>query len=180
MKLAVDRILNNFNESREKFGLGTPRQDVKQDTNVKQTFSKPKYLVSISLLIIIIIGLSCGLPFMFIHRNKDPNNEITSTSPPTTTSTNPALTSSSHPLTSTSTQSSTTDFTTPSTVTTTEEPLNELKIIKRQAWVSQGLDINGKYKQLTPVERIIVIYTQNESCFNEVGVAKNRSVSIYF
>lgn len=168
MKTAVDQILTNFNKVPENFGLGKLRQESKRNGKVKSILSKPKYLVSISILILIIIGLSCGIPFIFIRKNKNENDEITSTSPTTTitspTSTDPPSTSS-------------IDDSTQST-STTEETSDEMKIVEREAWVTQGLEISGKYKQLTPVKRIILLNTLTGFCYNEVGVSKDSLLNL--
>lgn len=168
VKEALDKFLINFADDTRK-GLGTSDRKTQHETKVKPISLKRQCLVPILFLIFIIIGLACGLPMLFLRPNNDPNNEITSTTTQEI-STNPQVSSPSTSISSQSSSSSSSESTTQST--TSEGSLPELKIIKREAWARQGLDINGKHKQRKPVKRIIITSTRTDSCYNEVGVVK--------
>jgi hypothetical protein len=109
--------------------------------------------VPILAVLIVLIGLSIGFPL--ITNNKEGDN-VTTQNPTTIddASTEPTISTSS-------------SMTTPSTSSTTIVP-SEPKIIKREVWEKEGLPLEGKYKQLLPIQKIIVMNTESEPCFDEV------------
>lgn len=211
----MNQIVSKINGSREKVVFATPRQDIVENVKSKSIFLKPKCLASISLVILIIIGLACGL-WLLLKKEEDmvPPEEPTtvtkestivtevtsptvpteegpeettvteepttlpteegpvsnpddSTSSPTTTQTTSITTS--PPQTTSEIGTNTTDDSTPTTTESTPEEPFELEIVKREAWVLQNLDIDGRYKHLPPIKQIILMITKADSCYDEVG-----------
>lgn len=138
----MNQILNEFNQSKEKFDHET------RGEKARRLILKPKFCVPVAMIIIIIILLSCGLPILLL-KNKN-GNELTTLAPSTTTGslypTSPA----------TSTES-----------TTTEGPFAQLKVLTREVWIPHGLDFTGKFKQLMPIKRIIILNTKTDTCYDE-------------
>lgn len=138
----MNQILNEFNQSKEKFDYET------RGEKTRRLILKPKFCVPVSMIIIIIILLSCGLPFLLLRNKKE--NSLTTSAPTTTTD--------SHYPTAPATATES---------TTTEGPFAQLKVVKREAWIPHGLDFTGKFKQLMPIKRIIILNTKTDTCYDE-------------
>lgn len=148
MKAAVDQIVADLNRSPEKYGA--PR--VEKKSFAKRVFSSPRIIVTFSIIAVVIIGVSVAVP-LILSKQRDNNLqdiETTSTSTSSTTSTTEGF------------------YQTAPPTTPAPELTDEVKIVKRSAWLSKGLDVKGKYKQLKPVKKIIVLKTTTDDCYDEV------------
>lgn len=143
MKAAFDQIISDFNRSSENF-VATKRE----------TKWKKPMLVSILIAIVIVIVLSITISLII----KDRDNGEDSTTILTTTETT---------LSTSSSVSDSTTVTSATTSSTTETPLPQAKLLKRDAWVMKGLELSGKLKQLKPIERILILKTETDSCDSE-------------
>jgi hypothetical protein len=62
-------------------------------------------------------------------------------------------------------------ITVPSTApTTTPETPKEFQIVIKSEWQDKGLNLEGKFKQISKVKRIIVTSTQVEQCSDKVNI----------
>lgn len=118
---------------------------------------QPKFLVTALVLLIFIIGLSIGLPLVTKKNNNDFLEDTTE---------NPESTFDPNETTSDSLETSPSDATEPTSIAT-EDPL-KAKVVKKQVWEEEGLPLEGKYKQLTPIQKVIVMTTKTDPCFNLV------------
>jgi cytoskeletal protein RodZ len=150
MKAAVGQIFSDFNKSPQNYKKET------QLEKVKRIAKKPKIFVSIVAFLVVIVALSITLSLTLKQNDgeeetttENPNTEeTTSSSTETSKSTSPELSS-----------------TTPSS---TPLPENQLKMLKKDDWVHLGLPLQGKYKQLKPIKKVIILNTKSDECFDEV------------
>lgn len=106
----------------------------------------------------ILIGLSIGIPLA--TKNKQEIDVTTTTLEPASTT--------DQPLDSTpSRDESTTDETTSMPTTTSPFP-EDVRFIEKSIWQEKGLSLEGKYKQLQPIDKIIV-GTIAITCFDAVS-----------
>lgn len=159
VKAAVDQILNDFNNSPEKFG--EPRRETARE-RAKQLILTPKFCIPIAFIVLVIILLSCGLPLLLMNKQNAKVMTTLASSTTTTIGHYPTAPPTFYPQSSTAVSEATTN-----TPATSEEPFSGLKIIKREAWISQGLEVTGKYSQLLPIKRIIILNTRTDSCYDD-------------
>lgn len=119
---------------------------------------QPKFFVPSFVLLMIIVGLSIGLPLVTKEKNgKEINDPTTTTKDPNNTTPPP---------------SSTPDSSEASTAPTTPDPppeaIYELCIYGQDIWKKKGLNLEGKFKQITPIKRVIVMMTKADACFDMV------------
>lgn len=141
----------------------------------KKTVSNPRAYVPTAVLLVILVTLIIAVPMTLNNRNQNPDEVTTvgpETTPQTTKGDDETTPTTGSTETSTNAQTSTDDPTTDTptdpttTLTSTPEPPPELKLVEREAWLTKGLNISGRYKQLTPVSKIIVTSTQSDACYD--------------
>lgn len=180
MKAAVNQIVSDFHTKSERF-MTAPPSDHKFE-KFKRTVSDPRAYVPTAVLVIILITLIIAVPMTMNNWNQNQNDDTTagtestafSTVDDKTTLDDTTLTveTTADPPTETEVQNTSSDSPTdteiPSTspTTTTELP-QELKLVKRETWMTKGLNVSGRYKQLVPVSKIILASTQqSDACYD--------------
>ncbi|CRL00274.1 CLUMA_CG013547, isoform A [Clunio marinus] len=134
---------------------------------VKAFFSNRYIAISVFLLLVLMIATSTS--FLLLSKDDSESTTTTTSTSTTTTQSSTQSTSTAEEPTSTSESSSSDDpttttistSTTTTTRTTTSEPEFELNIIKRSTWSEEGLGIQGKYKQISPLSKIIILNTKS-------------------
>lgn len=149
----------------------------------KKTVSNPRAYIPTAVLVIILITLIIAVPMTLNNRNQNQNDVTTpgteSTAFPTplptalptvddqTTLAEETTTgSSSDPDTDTEVPNTSPGTTSTATTPTTTELPHELKFVTRETWLTKGLNISGRYKQITPVSKIILSSTQSDACYD--------------
>lgn len=147
MKNAVNQIVSNFSKSSEIIIVTKKKSKWKK-------IRKPKVFVPMLIVIAIIIILSIALPILIGSGDNggDLNDSLSNT-----------------PEHSTSSTDSSTQQSTMAVSSSTETALPVAKVVKRDAWMMEGFDVNGKFKQLQPIKRILILKTETETetCTNE-------------
>lgn len=169
MKAAVNQIVSDFHTSSEKF-MTAPSES--KYGKFRRTVSNPRAYLPTAVLLVILVTLIIAVPMTLNNRNQNQGEETTTGSELTTKSDDETSTGSSEATTFTSTadpETETTTFTSteePTSTFPTEPPPPELEVVAREAWLTKGLNISGRYKQLTPVSKIIVTSTQSDACYD--------------
>lgn len=149
MKAAVDQIVADLNRSPEKYKLPS----VENKSFVKKALTSPRLIVPFLIIVVVIISVSIAVPLILSQKDDNNLKDIDTTSTPT------------------SSTSTTTGNLYPTSRPTTPAPefTDKVKLVKRSAWLSKGLNVNGKYKQLKPVKKIVVLSTMTDDCYDEVS-----------
>lgn len=168
MRQIISENLNSPTGSSAQF------RELTKAEKIKRKLRQPRFYIPLSLLILIALAMSIALPIVLLNDdNKDPSDGTT-TEPSTSSETETDDPATSSPTTSAPTTSATTTLT----------PSGEFEIVPRSDWLEYGgLDLSGKYKQLTPVKRVIILYIQTEdTCENNHNckefVAKHQNDAI--
>lgn len=148
----------------------------------KRTVSDPRAYIPTAVLVIILVTLIIAVPMTLNNRNRNQNDATTAGTESTalstlddgttddtsvaveTTSSDPP-TDTEAPDTSEEPTDDETTITSPVPPTTTELP-HELKLVTRETWLTKGLNISGRYKQITPVSKIILASTKSDACYD--------------
>lgn len=149
-KIISDNLHSPSGSSSQQF-----RELTKAD-KIKRKLRQPRFYIPISLLFLIVIAISIAVPIVLNNNNKPRDAETTEPTVPTEVSTETEVPTTSPPTTS-------------PTTTTLEPDDGEFRVVLRSDWLEYGgLDLSGKYKQLTPIKRVIILYVKydDDSCTN--------------
>jgi hypothetical protein len=149
-------------ESSRKSSEGESRE-VQRGSELTSSFCfQPKIFLPSLLFLIVLLGLSIGIPMATKRKDTPEDSTFKPTSPEPTTP------DSSEP------PPATDPITVPSTApTTTPETPKEFQIVIKSEWQDKGLNLEGKFKQISKVKRIIVTSTLVEQCSDKVNFMKS-------
>ena len=180
VKAAVNQIISELYAT-ENFQTSQTPNTNSSTKKLRNFFLKPKALLVVVICIIIVIILSFIVPIIMkkeIKTEETTRIPVTTdqpitlstespSSPPTESSTILPTDPNTEAITTPSTTSTpTTTITTTPKTSTTEVPVEIIKVIKRETWLTKGLNISGKYKQLTPIRKVLLTTSKTDSCFD--------------
>lgn len=131
---------------------------------IKRKLRQPRFYIPLSLLFLIVIAISIAVPIVIRNNKKNPRDAATTTDPNDTSESTPDT---EEPPTSSPTTS-------PATTTILYDGF---RVILRSEWVDNEFDPSGKYKQLTPVKRVIILYIKTDDTCLQNGHYCNEFIA---